>query len=124
MTGAEFEIALCKAFKSKGFWALNIPRNKFGAQPFDVIAIKRREIWAVDCKVCSTSRLPISRIEDNQWLAFEQMKKLTEANCGFICLYKNELYFIPIELATAAQNMNFASIKLAEKLKLKGIEIQ
>lgn len=117
MTGAEFEVALCKMLRNRGFWALNIPKNKFGAQPFDVIAMRGAEVWAVDCKVCSVPRLPLSRIEDNQWLSFGVMKARTRAICGFVCSYKSELYFIPVEVAENAQKSGAASISLTEDFK-------
>ena len=114
MTGAEFETQVCKWFKSHGYWALNIPKNKYGAQPFDVLAIKGGEIWAVDCKVCGEKRLPLDRIEDNQWLAFESMTKLTNARCGFMCWHGGKMNFVEFEDVVAIRKTGRASIKLED----------
>ena len=112
MTGAAFEAYVCEWFKSHGYWALNIPKNKYGAQPFDVLAIKGGEIWAVDCKVCGEPRLQLSRIEDNQWLAFESLKKRTKAKCGFMCWHDGKMGFLQFEDAVEARNAGKASIRL------------
>lgn len=114
MTGSEFEQRACELFASRGFWALNIPKNKFGAQPFDVIAIKDSEIWAVDCKVCSEPRLSLARVETNQALAFGMMTQRTNARCGFLCYHNKRLYFIP----WSAIDMSKSSIKLTPNLRI------
>lgn len=122
MTGQEFEQWACQWFRNRGYWALNIPKNKFGAQPFDVLAIRGSDIWAVDCKVCSKSRFPLSRVEDNQWLAFDLMQEITNAICGFMCWY-NGLFFIPYSLAKKNRENGNASILLGGDLWVKETEI-
>ena len=114
MTGAEFEIKLCKDFRRRGAWALNIPKNKFGAQPFDVLAIWQGEIWAVDCKVCSAYRLPLSRIEDNQWLALEDIEQRTVATCGFMILFDGEVWFVSLDTAKRIRDSGRQSLNIRD----------
>ena len=114
MTGEEFEIIVCNWLKDNGYWALLIPRNKSGAQPFDILAIRNSEIYAVDCKVCSEPRLRLSRIEDNQWLAFESIKKKTSATCGFVWYHEGKTGFIDYEDAVKARDLGLNSINLEE----------
>ena len=111
MTGPEFEHKLCLWFREHGYWALNVPKNQFGAQPFDVLAIKGSMIWAVDAKVCSEPRLRLNRVEDNQMLAFDAISQKTDALCGFMCLHDGLVYFVPYEDVKKEKS---ASIKLID----------
>lgn len=81
MTGNQFEEKFCEAMSKQGFWVLRIPRGAGGTQPFDVIAIGRNIIFAVDCKVVSgkANTFSLDRVEDNQWLAFELITERTNA---------------------------------------------
>ena len=114
MTGEQFEVAVCKCLQRKGCWALRIPRNASGAQPFDILAIRGSEIWAIDCKVCSEPRLRLSRIEDNQWLAFDLLKRKTNATCGFCWYHDGKTGFIDYETAVKARDGEQKSILLEE----------
>ena len=102
MTGAQFERLFIEHLKDSGYWALRIPCNDRGAQPFDVIAIRGSNILAVDCKVCSQPRFETRRIEDNQRLAFELMQKRTNAWCGFACYHDGNIFMIPFGDCTGA----------------------
>lgn len=112
MTGQEFETAFTKWLFDKGFWALNVPRNKFGAQPFDIIAIKGNVVWAIDCKVCAEKRLDLRRVEPNQYTAFEVMQERTKARCSFVCLNEETIYEIMFDVVKDAYVSGKASIKL------------
>lgn len=113
MTGSEFEQYLSVILYDNGYWALNIPRNRFGAQPFDIVAIKGSRILAIDCKVCSQPRFPLSRIEDNQWMAFDLIKKRTNAECYLACFYDNRIYWIPVNDAEYARELGKSSLPLS-----------
>lgn len=119
MNWLDFENYTCRMMSESGYWALRIPKNESGAQPFDVIAIKGNNVVAFDCKVCSTRRFPMRRIEDNQWLSFEQMQKKTDAVIGIMAYYNNNIYFIPYE--DLLRNENAASILLDDKYILKSV---
>lgn len=95
MTGAEFERYVVDLFQKNGFWALRIPKNERGAQPFDILAIRGNEVYAVDCKVCQRKSFPLSRIEDNQWMAMDVMTWKTNAKIGFVVYHEGKLFFIP-----------------------------
>lgn len=98
MTGQQFETKLCDILSQYGWWCLNIPRSRGGAQPFDIIAIKKingnNVVFAIDCKVCSTDRLPLERIEDNQWLAFEDITSKTDCNAVIAAYYDGDIWII------------------------------
>lgn len=70
--GTQFERELVKALADLGWWAHFIIPNAAGAQPFDVIAVKDGKTLAIDCKTSSDHIFRISRLEENQILAFEK----------------------------------------------------
>jgi len=116
MTGREFEQYMCKLFDQNGFWALNIPRSESGAQPFDIVAIRKDEVYAVDCKVCSgAARFPLRRVEDNQLLAFGKAYWRTNAKIGLMVYWSGCIYFLRREDIVKAIEEEQPSIKLTKK---------
>ena len=117
MTGTQFEKAFCRELFNNGYWALNIPRSQNGSQPFDVIAVRGEKIVAVDCKVCSTPRFSLSRIEDNQWSAFEMLSaRAPNAVVGIVC-WCDALYFAPFRVLLDCAENGLASISLDKNLR-------
>lgn len=115
MTGKEFETTFCNELKSHGYWALNIPRDRRGAQPFDIIAVRDNDVVAVDCKVCSSKTFPLARIEDNQWLAFKAISSKTcTAKVGIVafCESTQKQYFIPYYIL---EQVTDKSVKLTDE---------
>ena len=68
--GNSFEEDLCNILFKYGFWSHNLKQNNSG-QPADVIAVKNKKAYLIDCKVCSNDTFPLRRIEENQDLAME-----------------------------------------------------
>ena len=95
MTGLQFERYIADRMSDAGYWVLNISRNNSGAQPFDIVAIQGSRIWLVDCKVSNVQRFPLDRVEPNQWVAFEQASRKTNANVGLLIWYDNSVWFMP-----------------------------
>lgn len=115
MTGTEFQRKFCEKLWNVGYWALDIPRDKRGAQPFDVVAMRADKVFAIDCKVCSGSpRFPLSRIEDNQWTAFATMKERTTATVGIAVYYSGSVYFVSYDMLLASQQRGDKSIPILE----------
>ena len=69
--GAEFEREMCQYLKRKGYWVHFLFPDATGAQPFDIIAVKDGISVVMDCKTAVKPIFPISRLEDNQRMAFE-----------------------------------------------------
>ena len=63
--GNSFERELCDKLASYGFWCHNLAQNQAG-QPADIIAVRGKRAYLIDCKVCKNDRFPLSRIEENQ----------------------------------------------------------
>ena len=70
--GSDFEREYCRLLAQKGYWVHFMAPDSRGAQPFDVIAVKDGKALAVDCKTCVANTFNISRLEDNQIMAFER----------------------------------------------------
>ena len=68
--GNDFEREVCEILSENGFWVHNLAQNQTG-QPADVIAVRDGKAFLIDCKVCSTGRFKLKRIEENQQLAME-----------------------------------------------------
>ena len=73
--GAAFEKRFCKLLAENGFWVHRVSQNVAGQQPADVIAVKDRCAFLIDCKVCCRDLFTLSRMEPNQRSAMEQWMK-------------------------------------------------
>lgn len=120
MTGQQFEREVARRLFSAGYWVLNIPRNESGAQPFDILAIKGRDIIATDCKVCEADAFPISRIEPNQWTAFALMWERVGADIGIYVWHDGEIFWVPYwKLLSARASKKNIRIEEMERGKLR-----
>ena len=108
----KFEADVCAYFFQKGYWAHRIAHSPGGSQPFDIIAMKRNLVVAVDCKVCSRKSFPLVRVEDNQWLAMELMTQRTDASVGFACYFQECVYWLPFSVAKSFRDAGSTSIPL------------
>lgn len=73
--GNDFEATFCEILFNHGFWVHNIAQNQAG-QPADVIAVRNRVAYLIDCKVCSTRKgFDLTRMEENQNLAMSLWKE-------------------------------------------------
>lgn len=117
-TGSQFEKEFCQHLAENGWWAHFLTPSASGAQPFDIIALRGRDVYAIDCKTCADDKFPISRVEDNQWFAFRSiMWKSTNVKCGLAILYNDELYYVPFEDVLVFKEYNIKTIKLTERYK-------
>lgn len=96
--GNEFEKELANILVSKGYWVTLLnPKTHIGSQPADLIAVKDNKATLIDCKTCKTHLFPISRIEENQWLAYEKYKKCGNTDYVLAIKYLEVIYIIPID---------------------------
>ena len=108
--GTDFEHEVCEMFARKGYWVHFIVPDARGAQPFDIIAVKDGNAVAIDCKTCVADTFNISRLEDNQKMAFEKWLKCGNSMPMVIVKHKNKLYVLPYD------ELKFRkSIKLEDK---------
>jgi len=105
--GNSFEIELCEILAAHGFWAHNMAQNSAG-QPADVIAVKNRIAYLIDCKVCSGKGFALSRIEDNQDLSMSLWNQCGNGEGWFAVKLESQIYMIPHFTVKALRNAQSA----------------
>ncbi len=91
--GNSFESKFCDLLFQEGFWVHNLAQNQSG-QPADVIAVKGKTAYLIDCKVCSNNRFPLSRVEENQHFAMETWKACGNGEGWFALKVEDEIIMI------------------------------
>lgn len=93
--GSEFEKEFCELLKNHGFWVHFCTPSPNGSQPCDVIAIKNGEAYLIDCKTSIKEKFSVTRLEDNQLLAFEKWGRCGNKNRFIAVKYDNKVYMLP-----------------------------
>jgi len=65
INGTQFERRIADELHRRGFWVHRLQDNQNG-QPFDIIACRNGESYAIDCKDCQGRYFFFRRIEENQ----------------------------------------------------------
>lgn len=94
--GNDYEREVCGLLSQDGYWAHRLEEDHRGAQPFDVIAAKGGVAFAIDCKTLDEKEkyFYISRLEDNQVLAFEKWMACGNSEPMVFVKYCGETYVI------------------------------
>lgn len=92
--GTEFEKEMVNILAKDGWWSHFICPNETGAQPFDIIACKNGHCIVGDCKTSVKPIFPISRLEDNQIMAFEKWLACGNSMPFVFVKYDNKIYVI------------------------------
>lgn len=92
--GNTFESEFCEMLYEKGFWVHNMAQNQAG-QPADVIAVRNKTSFLIDCKVCSDNKFSLSRVEENQHTAMELWKSCGNGEGWFALKVEDEVIMIP-----------------------------
>lgn len=92
--GTEFEHKVVKMLSDAGFWVRFMTPDNRGAQPFDIIAVKDGVAIVADCKTSKDHIFRISRLEENQKLAFEKWKACGNMEPLIIIEYNDEVKFV------------------------------
>lgn len=100
--GNKFENDFANYLSKKGYWVhLVAGANHTGSQPFDILALRRDEVEFYDCKTLNNKNglFPINRIEENQRLSFEKVRKCRNHTTIFALaiIWNNNLYFIDFD---------------------------
>lgn len=92
--GAKFEQEFVEILAKEGFWAHFLAPSPTGAQPFDVIAMRHGYAYCFDCKTSVKPIFPITRLEDNQILAFDKWLRCGGLVPMVAVKYDNNIYLI------------------------------
>ncbi len=76
INGNQFERDFCELLSQYGFWVHNMAQNQSG-QPADVIAVRDRLAYIIDCKVCH-GRFALKVDEDIYMLQRFVLQELAE----------------------------------------------
>lgn len=117
--GKTFEQEWMEHLASLGMWVHFMNPAPDGSQPFDVLSIDNTYgdtcVHAWDCKTLSGKRFPLSRIEDNQEMAFESLNRRGVHNTYFVIKSDNTIYLIPSQEAIERKHAGEKSIPLEDK---------
>lgn len=115
--GTEWERKVCKFLADNGYWAHFIVPDARGAQPFDVIAVKDGESFAIDCKTCVAKSFNISRLEDNQITAFNKWLERGNDNAYIAVKHEGHLYWINYEMLSERKSVKLTEEYIDERYK-------
>lgn len=111
--GNRFECDFCDLLSQYGFWVHNMAQNQSG-QPADVIAVRDRLAYLIDCKVCH-GRFALSRIEDNQHYAMQRWSDCGNNDGWFALKVDDDIYmlqrFVLEELKDEKASLNMVDIR-------------
>lgn len=112
--GNDFEAEFCEMLSAHGLWVHNMAQNKAG-QPADVIAVKNKTAYLIDCKVCTHERFSLSRVEENQYFAMELWKQCGNGEGWFALKIDNDVIMISnqtmIDLSYEKSTLNEKDIR-------------
>ena len=110
--GNAFEKELCELLFNYGFWSHNLKQDNAG-QPADVIAVRNKIAYLIDCKDCSAKGFDLRRVEDNQVNAMQLWEECGNGQGWFALKAEEEVYMIPYICVMAYKNLK-SSISFAE----------
>lgn len=114
--GSKFEKEICRRLASKGYWVHFIVPDIRGAQPFDIIAVKNDTAYAIDCKTCVADVFNISRLEENQVMAFEKWERSGNSVPVVVVEHKEDVICIEYEVLKAHGKISIGG-KKSEKIQ-------
>lgn len=121
--GNEFEQELCELLFDYGFWCHNLKQNNSG-QPADVIAVRNKIAYLIDCKDCSAKGFDLRRVEDNQITAMQLWDECGNGQGWFaIKIPTGDIYMLTLFVVMAYKSRQ-SSLSYAEILELgKSIDV-
>ena len=108
--GTTFEKLVVKRLAEIGYWVHFISPDNSGAQPFDIIAAKNGVAVVGDCKTCKDHIFRLSRLEENQKMAFEKWIACGNTEPLIFIWYKSKIKVI-----------NYTDLKREGKVDLDAI---
>ena len=98
--GSNFEKDFAEYISKKGYWVAPFPGKEYtNSQPADLSAAKNNEPILFDCKTLANKNglFPISRIEENQRLAYKRFKACGNKYYYLAILWNNDIYLINLD---------------------------
>lgn len=121
--GNDFERELGCILAVRGYWVHNFAQNKSG-QPADLIAVKNRASWLIDCKVCSNGVFRFDRMEENQRHAMKLWEDCGNSRGWFaLQLPDGSIYMFMLHSLVDLEKRGKTELKEAE-IRYMGIELE
>lgn len=122
--GSASEKSVSSLYRERGYWVYNCPKSLTGAQPVDLIAIKKKEnyiVWFADSKHLESSKASFTfdRIEPNQIASLTYLNNFAGVDVdtlGFVIDYdRTETYYwLPFEKYLEMNREGAKSVKMEE----------
>lgn len=96
--GSDFEKEFCGMLTKDGFWNHFFTPDARGAQPFDVVAVRKGKAYAIDCKTCVANYFTLDRLEDNQMYAFEHWTACGNGIPWIAVKHEGEVYMVAYQV--------------------------
>lgn len=110
--GNAFESELCNLLFDNGFWAHNLKQDNSG-QPADVIAVRNKVAYLIDCKDCSAKGFDLRRVEENQINAMSLWFDCGNGQGWFALKIHESIYMMPY-VSMMAYKLNQSSMSFEE----------
>lgn len=111
--GNAFEQELSELLYAYGFWVHRLTQDSAG-QPADVIAVKNKTAYLIDCKDCSAKGFDLRRVEENQITAMSLWNECGNGQGWFaIKVPTGDIYMLPLYVVMAYKNRQ-SSLSYAE----------
>ncbi len=111
--GNAFEQEFCEMLYAYGFWVHRLTQDSAG-QPADVIAVRNKTAYLIDCKDCSSKGFDLRRVEDNQITAMQLWDECGNGQGWFaLKVPTGDIYMLPLFAVMAYKN-NQSSMSFAE----------
>ena len=121
--GNAFEQELSELLYAYGFWCHRLTQDSAG-QPADVIAVKNKTAYLIDCKDCSAKGFDLRRVEENQITAMQLWNECGNGQGWFaIKVPTDDIYMLPLFVVMAYKGRQ-SSLSYAEICELgKSLEV-
>ena len=111
--GNAFEQEFSELLYAYGFWVHRLTQDSAG-QPADVIAVKNKTAYLVDCKDCSARGFDLRRVEENQINAMQLWNDCGNGQGWFaLKVPTDEIYMLPLFVVMAYKDRQ-SSLSYAE----------
>lgn len=111
-TGNDFEQEFSELLFAYGYWVHRLTQDSAG-QPADVIAVKNKIAYLIDCKDCSAKDFDLRRVEENQISAMRLWDECGNGQGWFAIKAQGEIYMLPLFMVLAYQRKQ-SSLSYAE----------
>lgn len=111
--GSDFEAKFGATLAANGFWVRLLAPSASG-QPADLIAVKNNVAHLIDCKVCSTGKFALSRVEENQSLSMAAWNSAGNDYAWFALDLGGSVYLLSFDYISSKIRENRASLRYSD----------